>query len=64
MEKYVITKIEIFLTPQKWDNYNNPYFWVIMGYIQDSWVNTGICGWESSPENAWKKALEESKNIT
>jgi hypothetical protein len=53
-------EIRVLLTPHTWDNRTKPYFWVIMNYYHDSgWCNSGICGWENTPQKAWEQAYKE-----
>lgn len=50
-------KIQISLTPNIHDNKHKPYFWVILEWHKDTWINTGKCGWESTPQKAWEVAI-------
>lgn len=52
-------KIEVCMTPHYWDNSTDPFFWVIYEFRNKCWVNTGTCGWEKTPEDAWLKATSE-----
>jgi hypothetical protein len=51
-------KLEILLTPSI-GSPQESYFWAILEYDQDCWVNTGICGWAGSPERAFNQAMKE-----
>ncbi len=53
METY---KFEIMVTPNFHDNKKNPYFWAILQYVGDRWVNTGYCDWAKTPIEAFLKA--------
>jgi hypothetical protein len=59
--EYKEYKIEVSLTPHPWDNEKEPYFWCILGLYDNSWVNTGDCGWAKTPEEAFNKAVESFK---
>jgi len=48
-------KIEVFITPSH-DNSAKPYFWAVMEYNRESWANTGLCGWATTPIEAWERA--------
>jgi len=52
-------KLEIFLQPKYHNNADSPYFWAILEYTGQCWVNTGICGWGKNPAESCSKALEE-----
>lgn len=56
-------KIEILLTPHSWDNPAHPYFWVILESTSKGWGNTGHCGWEITPEQAWLTAIKRYNNL-
>lgn len=50
-------KIQVSLTANTHDNKHKPYFWVILEWNKDTWINTGKCGWESTPQKAWESAI-------
>jgi hypothetical protein len=52
-------KLEILLTPSMESPPNEPYFWAVLEYDKDCWVNTGICGWAGSPNKAFNQAMEQ-----
>lgn len=57
-------KLEINLTPHYHDNEDNPYFWVILQYTTNGWVNTGQCGWSKTPTEASVTALRSYNDLT
>ena len=55
---YLLYKIEVIITPQYHDNPMKPYFWVVGKFLEnDNWCSVGY-GWETTPDEAWKKACE------
>ncbi len=47
-------KIEINITPSKYENKSQPYHWILFAYYDD-WCNEGA-GWATTPELAWSEA--------
>ncbi|KLU61765.1 hypothetical protein CEB3_c19440 [Peptococcaceae bacterium CEB3] len=56
-------KIEIMATPNSHDNSENPYFWAILQYVEDSWVNTGYCDWAETPSKAFNDAKSAYESL-
>jgi len=56
-------KLEIILTPHSHDNPEKPFFWAILQHSQGTWVNTGLCGWEKTPLEAFMAATAAVENI-
>lgn len=56
-------KLEIILAPHSHDNQAKPIFWAILQYSQDTWANTGLCGWEKTPLEAFMAATAAVENI-
>lgn len=56
-------KLEIILTPHSHDNQAKPIFGAILQYSQDTWANTGLCGWEKTPLEAFMAATTAVENI-
>jgi hypothetical protein len=48
-------KIEVAMTPNTYDNPDEPYFWIIRSCCGNDWC-TYTAGWAATPEEAWKKA--------
>ncbi len=56
--------IQITMCPHEHDNKHKPYFWVIMQTCEDgSKFNTGLCGWQITPQQAWQEAIETYNNF-
>lgn len=54
-------RIHVSLTPDLRANEKKPYFWKIRKWKDNDWVNSGLCGWEETPEKAWEEAYRVSK---
>jgi hypothetical protein len=56
-------KMEVLISPHPHDNSKRPYFWVILKYVNEKWVNTGHSGWSKTPEVACSDAIKEYQKL-
>lgn len=57
-------KISVCVTPNKHDNFSEPYFWSVLEWNKENatWVNAGH-GWAKAVETAWKNAKKYYDNM-